>query len=284
MRRIAYLSMDLPEGFCIYDERSFPHLEAKGIAVDTVPWRSPGVDWRGYELVVIRSTWDYQHHLGDFLAVLETIAAATRLENELELCRWNLRKTYLRELQERGVPVVPTLYGASEPPDDGLFPQLGAEEIVLKPVVSANADSTFRLDRPAFARAAPELRERFAERPWMAQPFMESIAAEGEISTFHFDGQYSHAVLKTPAAGDFRVQEEHGGSIRAIEPEPGLRRAAEAALAALPVVPLYARPDFVRDGDTWRLMELELVEPSLYFSHDEQAPARFAEALARRLG
>lgn len=284
MRRIAYLSMDSLEGFYTYEERTFPHLEERGLAADTVSWRAAGVDWSEYELVVIRTTWDYQQHLDEYLATLETIAAATRLENELELCRWNLRKTYLRELEERGVPIVPTVWGGDGAPGRGLFDELGADEIVVKPVVSANANATWRLDREGFVRAEEELARTFAERAWMAQPFMGSVTAEGEMSTFHFDGEYSHAVLKTPRVGDFRVQEEHGGVIRAIEPEAGLRAAAEAALAALPVVPLYARPDFVRDGSAWRLMELELVEPSLYFSYDDVAPARFAEAVARRLG
>jgi glutathione synthase/RimK-type ligase-like ATP-grasp enzyme len=241
------------------------------------------VDWPSFDLVIIRTTWDYQDHLPEFLEVLERIDAATALENELALCRWNLEKTYLRDLEERGVPIVPTTFGGEGPPTSELFAELGRDEIVIKPVVSANADGTHRLTREAFARAEEELAAAFASRAWMAQPFLSEVVETGEYSLFSFAGDYNHAVLKTPKAGDFRVQEEHGGSIRAVEPEAGLRAAADQALAALPSVPLYARPDFVRDGDTWRLMELELVEPSLYFSYSDSAPESFAAAIEARL-
>ncbi len=282
-RRIAYLSMDSLEGFYTYEERTFEPLLVRGIEAETVSWRASGVDWSSYELVVIRTTWDYQDHLAEFLRVLEEIDASTALENDLELCRWNLEKTYLRDLEQRGVPIVPTHFGGEGPPSDELFSRLGSEEIVIKPVVSANADATYRLTREGFRHAEQELSAVFASRPWLAQPFLRQVVDEGEFSVFSFAGERSHAVLKTPKGGDFRVQEEHGGTIRAVEPEPSLSAAADLVLGGLPSVPLYARPDFVRDGQTWRLMELELVEPSLYFSYDDRAPERFAAAIESRL-
>src|SRR5690606_17127208 len=101
-------------------------------------------------------------------------------------------------------------------------------------------------------------------------------------SLFHFGGAYSHAILKAPAAGDFRVQEEHGGTIRAVAPEPALRALADAVVAALGPAPLYARTDFVRTNDGFALMEVELIEPSLYFPYDAASPERFTDALAAR--
>lgn len=282
-RRIAYLSMDSLEGFSTYEERTFGPLRARGIEAETVSWRARGQDWARFDLVVIRTTWDYQDHLPEFLRVLEQIDAATQLENELELCRWNLEKTYLRDLEARGVGIVPTRFGGQGPPSIDLFAELGRDEIVIKPVVSANADATYRLTPDGFAHREAELAAVFSNRPWMAQPFLTQVVEEGEYSLFSFSGEHSHAVLKTPKGGDFRVQEEHGGVIRAVEPEPGLRAAAELVLASLTDVPLYARPDFVRDGEAWLLMELELVEPSLYFSYSESAPERFAEAIEARL-
>ena len=119
----------------------------------------------------------------------------------------------------------------------------------------------------------------------MAQPFLSHVVAEGEFSLFYFNGTLSHSILKTPKADDFRVQEEHGGVIRAVEVESKLREAGDAALGALDSVPLYARADFVRanDGGGFWLIELELIEPSLYLRTDPGAPARFAQALHERV-
>lgn len=280
MRRCAFLTTDRLDGFVTYDRLLVEPLARRGWTVDEVPWRA-AADWDAYEVVVIRSPWDYQRDPDAFLAVLETIdRSKARLENPLDLVRWNLRKTYLRDLDARGLPIVPTRWLDRLAPADlpTLFDGLG-DEIVVKPVVGANADDTFRLrsdSRPDEALAT------FAERPCMVQPFVRAVVDEGEFSLFHFGGAYSHAILKAPAAGDFRVQEEHGGRIRAVAPEPALRALADGAVDSLGLAPLYARTDFVRLGSGFALMEVELIEPSLYFSYDPASPERFAEAFAAR--
>jgi glutathione synthase/RimK-type ligase-like ATP-grasp enzyme len=283
MHHIAYLSMDDLTGFVTYEELTHAPLAARGIAVQSVSWRARHVDWSHFDLVVIRTPWDYQQDAAAFLQVLGGIDAATRLENSLSLCRWNLSKTYLRQLSGAGVPIVDTVWGSGTPPQAQLFEKLGVEEIVIKPLVSANADHTYRLDLGAFAAQHDILRDVFATRPWMAQPFMRGIVDEGEHSLFYFDGVYSHAILKTPEPGDFRVQEEHGGFIQAVQPEASLVAVADRCMANLPEPSLYARVDLVRAADTWRVMEVELIEPSLYFPYDRSAPERFAEAIHRRI-
>lgn len=287
MPRCAFLTMADPAGYVIDDDLAHEPLRALGWEVENVPWSRPGVRWSGFDLVVVRSTWDYHHRPEAFLEVLEGIArAGTRIENPLPLMRWNLRKTYLRDLAARGVPIVPTSWrdGLSAADLPGLFDEFAADEIVLKPVLGANADGAFRLDRTAAARRAGELARYFGGRPCLAQPFLPSIVQTGEHSLFYFNGRLSHAVLKTPAAGDFRVQEEHGGVITAVEPGPSLEAAGGTVLAALDEVPLYARVDLAAgaDSSSWLLMELELVEPSLYLRMEKGAPRRFARAVARR--
>lgn len=282
MRRCAFLTTDCLDGFVTYDRLLHEPLARRGWAVAEVPWRADA-DWGTYEAVVIRSPWDYQRDPDAFLDVLDAIdRSAARLENPLGLVRWNLRKTYLRDLEARGLPVVPTRWLDRLPPSAPglLFDALG-DEIVVKPVVGANADDTFRLRRGTAPDAALAA---FAERPCMAQPFVRAVVGEGEFSVFHFGGAYSHAVLKTPAAGDFRVQEEHGGRITAITPEPPLRALADAVVDALDPAPLYARTDFVRLDSGFALMEVELIEPSLYFPYDVESPERFADAFAARMG
>jgi hypothetical protein len=117
----------------------------------------------------------------------------------------------------------------------------------------------------------------------MMQPFERGIVEEGEFSMMYFNGVHSHSILKTPKAGDFRVQEEYASRIRLLTPEPGLLAAGNAAIAAIGQRLLYARADLVRSGDAFRLMELELVEPSMYLRTDPGSPDRFAEAIAALL-
>ena len=280
--------MDSLDAFIVYDALAIPHLNALGWSVEEVSWRAD-VDWSQYEIVVIRSPWDYQDEPEAFLQVLERIASATRLENGLDVVRWNLDKTYLRDLADRGVPIVPTGWLDRLSPHAllELFDAFSVEEIVVKPTVSANADGTFRLHRDDTDRQLEAVAELAAHkggsRAVMVQPFVPSVVDEGEYSVFAFNGEISHTILKTPASGDFRVQEEHGGRVLAVEPEPSLIAAADLALAAVTEIAgqtlLYARADLVRWDGGWVVMEMELIEPSLYFAHGEGSAERFAQAL-----
>ena len=143
---------------------------------------------------------------------------------------------------------------------------------------------TWRLDQRAIQEHQAEIETYYADTPFMMQPFVPSIVTEGEFSLTFFNGEFSHAILKTPKAHDFRVQEEHGGILQCVHPEPDLQGVGDMVMRALGDMPLYARADFVRapQGQGFWLMELELIEPSLYFRLDEQAPHRFAHALHTR--
>ena len=283
MRRVAFLTLHDPTGFVIDDELAVPPLARRGITVETFPWDRPGVDWRAYALVVLRSTWDYQHHAERFLGVLEDIERqGVRLENGSEIVRWNMRKSYLRDLAGKGIETVPTFWREGLAPGElvPLFEELRSAEGVIKPVMSANAQGAWRLDAGRARELAPEIEAYFDGRPLMMQPFERGIAEEGEFSMMYFNGVHSHSVLKVPKHGEFRVQEEYGSEIAWIQPEPALLAAGSAAIAAIGQKLLYARADFVRNGDTFRLMELELVEPSIYLRTEAGAPERFADAVA----
>ena len=289
MLRCAYLTLNDSTGFVVDDELSYAPLATLGWRVEAISWRTPSVDWRLYDAVVIRSTWDYIADPDAFLAVLAEIGrTGTPLFNSLDLVRWNIRKTYLRDLGQRGVPVVPTIWRERLLPNElvALLDEVGSHEVVIKPVVGLNAHGVFRVNvQSAGQQTFADLDSHYAKRELMVQPFLSHVIREGEFSLFYFNGELSHAILKTPKPDDFRVQEEHGGVIRAIQAESGLREAGDAALRALDSVPLYARADFVRanHGDGFWLMELELIEPSLYLRMDVDAPERFAEALHKRV-
>jgi hypothetical protein len=289
MRHCAFLTLDDPSGYVIDDDLAYEPLRALGWRAEAVPWRRPAAAWGTYDAVVIRSPWDYTADPDAFLGVLGEIErAGTPLFNGLDLVRWNVRKTYLRDLAAHGVPVVPTVWRDRLLPGElpGLLDEVGATEVVVKPVVGANADGAFRLDRRAARERAREVEAYYADGALMAQPFLPAVTAEGEFSLFYFDGAHSHTVLKTPKAADFRVQEEHGGLLLPVQADHALRAAGDATLGALGGdPPLYARADFVRadGGAGFWLMELELIEPSLYLRMDEGAPGRFARALHERV-
>lgn len=283
MRRLAFLSMDNLEGFVSDDELAIEPLRKLGWSVQTLSWRRP-YDWNHLDMVVIRTTWDYQNDMEAFLKVLEQIDSSNALlQNDLDLIKWNIRKTYLYDLEKRGNRIVPTLReeaGIAEERLKDCFLQLQTNEIIIKPIVSANADNTFRLKKEEIASCLDELKKVFSNRSFMVQPFMANIIKEGEFSLFYFGGEYSHTILKTPKAKDFRVQEEHGGIITPVIPSDKLKAKGALAVNSIGKIPLYARVDFVRDQkDEFAIMEVELIEPALYFRMDSQSAGRFAIAV-----
>ena len=282
-KRVCFLSMDSLDGYVSDDELAIAPLAELGCRVETRSWRDETVKWNDFDAVVIRTTWDYQRDPEGFIRVLENIEdSSARLENPLDIVRWNLSKTYLREMDERGCPIVPTIWGEcySAANFAGWHDRFDTDELIVKPIVSATAEHTYRL-----SGYDPTLENVFEGREFMVQPFIRSIVSEGEYSLFYFGSEFSHAINKSPKAADFRVQEEHGGLITAVEPRADLLEAGGHALSLIDRELLYARIDLVRGPDDgFALMELELIEPALYFRMDADAAGMFARHLDRRLG
>lgn len=277
------------------DRDALDLLAAKGATVSAIPWSRPGVDWAAFDFVLIRSTWDYHKRLPEFRAWAKAVeGGGGRLWNPASVVFWNSDKVYLKDLEAAGIPIVPTRWAAAGD-EAGLYSTLSGlvwPEVVVKPTVSASAFRTLRL-QPADAQ---NHREDFAallgHSGLMIQPLLQEVLDEGEWSFLYFrrDGRlrFSHAVLKSPARGDFRVRAELGGSATAFEPPADLLRQVEAlvtrAAAIVPGELLYARIDGVvsrgrhaPDG-TFLLMELELIEPFLFLGVANAGP-RFAAAI-----
>jgi glutathione synthase/RimK-type ligase-like ATP-grasp enzyme len=282
--RCAYLTMEEIGNFVADSDLSIAPMAELGWEVEMLPWRRD-VDWNDYDLVYICTPWDYQHDVEAFLGVLEAIErSSARLVNSLDLVRWNLEKTYLRELELRGADIVPSIFfdRFDARRIAACFSAHNTGRIVVKPVVGANSDHIFVLTEPLPDDVIEELEQTYERRPLFVQPFIDSVQSEGEYSLFFFGGDYSHAILKKPRPGDFRTQEEHGADILSIEAPPALVATARNVLGVVNPQPVYVRADFVRDrGERFRLMELELIEPSLYFRTDPGSARRFAKALAR---
>ena len=255
-----------------------PALETRGITVDDIAWDDPAADWASYDLAMIGTTWDYWDRVPDFFAALKAIEAVTPLHNPLELVTWNSRKTYLRELAEKGARLIPTEWIDSPSPAaiDAAFDALGTDDLVIKRQIGAGAAGQHRLARGAPIPAMPH--------PMMAQAFLPTIQTEGEYSFIFIDGQFCHCLIKRPASGDYRIQSLYGGKEEAVTPAPSDLEAARAVIGTLNTPPLYGRVDMVRgDQGELLLMELELIEPYLYPLEGPELGERLAAAIEKRM-
>jgi glutathione synthase/RimK-type ligase-like ATP-grasp enzyme len=257
-----------------------------GVHVDVISWHATDIDWSQYDAVIVRSTWDYQEHADAFIdKLIEITKHDTVLINPLSLMQWNISKRYLQILQTQGITIIPSVFFDSVAISDiyAQFAYFDTQEIIIKPLISANSDNTFRLDHTNLMAQAGPVSNIFSTTPCVIQPFLDSVINEGEYSLFYFNGEYSHTIRKVPKSGDFRVQEEHGGELITVIPDERQLSTAAKVLAALPEKSLYARVDLIRNpraqkDDIWQLMEVELIEPSLYFNMDEASPERFVQA------
>jgi len=264
-------------------------LAAREADFERPDWEDASVDWASFDVVVVRTTWTYHHARQRFLQWAEQVAAVSPLHNSLEVLRWNTEKSYLRDLAAAGVPVAPTEWFERGSTVDlaGILAERGWERGFLKPLVGAVASDTHRFNSGGggLREAQIFLEGRLAERAMMLQPYLDRVETEGEVSVMLIAGEPTHAVQKLPVAGDYRVQDEHGATDQLVPLDPALVGIAKRALAAAPgdEPPLYARVDFLFSGDGSPVVnELELVEPMLFFQHDAEAAAAFADAILAR--
>ena len=197
-KKIAILTMDSLEQFHAYDHLLEQPFADVGWQTTQVSWRQKDTDWSRFDVVIVRSPWDYQQDPIDFKECLTQIEHSSAiLENPYRLMLWNLEKTYLRDLANQGVPIVPTIWRSKYEADilSDAADTFDCDELIIKPVVSANADDTFRIPRDQIAVFEAKMSQCFANRPLMIQPFLPAILDPGEYSLFFFDHQYSHAIL-----------------------------------------------------------------------------------------
>ena len=260
-------------------------LERRGVRVTARPWNAPGASFDGFDAVVLRSNWDYHFAPEAFAAWLDRWErAGARIWNPPALVRWNLTKQYLIDLAAAGVDVVPTVRLPAATDLPALLAARGWTHAVVKPLVSASAHDTMLVEPGGVAAAVAALAEGHVRQPAIVQPFVEDIRTRGEWSLIFVEGDLTHAVLKSPAAGDFRVQAAFGGVSAAAPAPERARAAARRILSLLPAPALYARIDGVETGDGFLLMEVEVNEPGLFLSLAPEAAERLAEAVVRRLG
>lgn len=287
MTRIAILTPDPSDRsyareWPIVLQRVSEALEGAGASIIPTPWTDHIEDASGllpFDLVLPLLVWGYHRDHDRWMqACAAWEAAGAQLSNPARLLGWNSDKTYLGELADKGVPIPPTIFvdQVNRSAVEEALARFGSP-VIAKPTVSGGAWKTLKLTDAADLSEAPD-------GAAMIQPYLAAIE-EGELSLLWFGGRLSHAVFKSPAPGDFRIQTQHGGThVFVADPPAGAIALAEQAMAAAPDALLYARVDMVRDPDLgWLLMELEAIEPDFYLVHDPAAGAGFAQAVRDRL-
>jgi glutathione synthase/RimK-type ligase-like ATP-grasp enzyme len=260
-------------------------LQRLGVHPVVCVWNDPQVDWSAFDAVLIRTIWDYFKHHAAFIEWLDRLdRLGVPTINDSALLRWNSDKRYLLELARQGVAIIPTrLASAAELP--GLLAMMSGS-LVIKPCISGGAWHTVRgnADDAPFRAAVAQLPR---ELDYLVQPFVPEIVSDGEWSLLYFAGEFSHAMLKRPAAGDYRVQGEHGGSAVPAQPDAATLDAAGRALAAVAAIGhgdhAYVRVDGVISAGRFLIMELELIEPFLHLAAHPDAAERMALDVAGRI-
>jgi glutathione synthase/RimK-type ligase-like ATP-grasp enzyme len=272
-----YVSQILEE-----DELLTAAFHRRGVHTVRVDWARVDFPWSSTRCALFRTTWDYFHRAGEFLAWLDRVSGQTRLINSPAVIRWNMDKHYLADLRDRGIHTVPTHFveAATSASLPAVLAETGWDEAVLKPVISGAARHTYRIDARNASEHDAVFRELLEAEAVMLQPFQRAIVDTGELSLMVIGGEYSHAVRKVAGPQDFRVQDDHGGTVHPYTPRPDEIRFAERAVRACNPPPIYARVDMLCDNDgDLAVMELELVEPELFMRLHPPA----AEALARHV-
>jgi glutathione synthase/RimK-type ligase-like ATP-grasp enzyme len=253
------------------------------IDVDVKIWNDTSVNWAEYDCLVFRSIWDYFEfptEFNDWLNGLERLNIKTL--NPLNVIRQNQHKFYLQTLQNQGFDIIPTVFIEK---NTGLnldiLKQNGWSKAVIKPAISAGSYLTTLFDIDQIEAITAEYTPIVAERDVLLQPFMPEIQTQGEISMLFYGGQYSHAILKKPVQNDFRVQAQFGGMATSYIPDGEVIETATKIIATFGQDLLYARVDGIMSGGRFLLMEVELIEPDLFFGYHPEAKKRYLAALER---
>ena len=288
--KIAYITYSgsekyLPANNFNEVEDLLPYLQSKGLDITAEIWDDLQVDWSKYDVALLKTPWDYHQKYEQFQQWLSKIQLqGIRLLNDFDTVRWNMDKHYLAEIAQSGFNVIPTLFLEKGREGDllPLFEKLNTAALIIKPCVSAGSKNTIVLRKEEALKQKAAVEALLSEGDYMAQPLMHEVQ-EGEWSFVFFNGSYSHAIIKKPKAGDFRVQQVYGGTITPVQPHPSQIEQAAAYVQRFAPNAFYARVDGLMVNNKFMLMEIELIEPFLYLSYGEGAVERYYEALKEQL-
>jgi len=261
-------------------------FEAQGLKVDITYWDNPTYEWQETKSVLFRTIWDYFERFDEFWEWLEQVKTKTRLINSYELIKWNIDKHYLKDLSSWGIETVPTYFA-----DKGCNMKLHEiakrnqwKDLVIKPAISASAFKTYKILANEIQANEKLFNSLVQERNMLVQPYFETITQLGEASLMVFDGKFTHAILKKAQPGDFRVQDDFGGTVHNYIPTKAEINFAEEVFKTCKTKPVYGRVDIVWDNDkNFYLSELEIIEPELWIRNYPKCAERIAEAVDKIL-
>ncbi len=261
------------------------HLEKGGLRVERRAWDDPRFDWSQTAFILFRSTWDYFDRFPEFSTWLEEVKTLTGMINPYEIISWNLDKHYLQDLAASGINIPPTLF-LEKGVSGSLSTKIATtdwKEIILKPVVSGAARHTYRFLPEDAEQHEALYQQLIGEEAMMIQEFQVRVPVKGEVAFMVFDGRFTHAILKKAKEGDFRVQDDFGGSVFPYDPSTQEIRFAEEVVERCGYDPLYARVDAIWDNQgRLSVSELELIEPELWFRFHPPAAGKLADAIIKR--
>jgi glutathione synthase/RimK-type ligase-like ATP-grasp enzyme len=261
-------------------------LKEVEIAFNFEVWSDPKVDWKKYSLLLIKSPWDYFDRYTEFLTWCHSVQElGIPTLNSMETILWNSDKWYLKEIQQKGFPIVPTHYLRKQEPFDlgNFFTDFDTDKLIIKPTVSGGSKNTLKLQKESWREKQEMIAALLNQEDFMVQPFVEEVAKTGEYSYIFFNREFSHAVLKSPKKGEFRVQHFFGGTIHQVSPTPDQLEYLQKLVDTFANDTLYARVDGVWTEGVFYLMELELIEPYLFLFTSAKAMENYKKALLERI-
>lgn len=260
-------------------------LEKLGFQVHRTNWDDPGMNWSETRFVIFRTTWDYFERFNEFEIWLDKVSKKTRLINSKELIYWNIDKHYLKEIESKGVRIPPTeiIIRGDHRSLHEHFRNHDWDEIILKPTISGAARHTYRFTRDYISdEINSAFQDLITQEDMMIQEYQHQITSKGEVAFVLFGGVFSHAVLKMAKPGDFRVQDDFGGTLHEYIPTPKEIEFVQNAIKACPELPIYARIDVLWDNnDELAVGEIELIEPELWFRRSKTAANDLANIINR---
>ncbi len=261
-------------------------LRAKGLTVEVTNWDNPDYNWSQTRAVVFRTIWDYFERYDEFEVWMENTRSKTQFINSFNLVKWNIDKHYLTDLEKAGIAIVPTVFVDKDKylSIDQVCKEKGWSDVVIKPAIAGGAFHTHKVLENERDQYEELFKKLVSERDMLIQPFIKSIASRGEASLMVFNGEYTHAILKKAKKGDYRVQDDWGGTVHDYEPSEEEIAFAKACFAACPSLPAYGRADILWDEDGSMLLgEIEVIEPELWIRHAPESAERFAKGILVKL-
>jgi glutathione synthase/RimK-type ligase-like ATP-grasp enzyme len=249
-------------------------LERKGLKAHRTYWDNPDFDWTRTRYAIFRTTWDYFDRIDEFMPWLEKTAELTQFINPISLLKWNMDKHYLRDLQQNGIEIPDTIFikKGEKRNLSAITTDKNWSEFILKPAISGAARHTYRFKKEETKKFDSIFEALIANESMLLQEFQKNILIKGEIALMLFGGRFSHAVLKLPKAGDFRVQDDFGGTVHDYNPTEQEIAFAEKVITTISPLPVYARVDIFWDNEGKPVVsELEMIEPELWFRNSKNA-------------